>query len=648
VVSPRLSLKTKLVLAIAVIVAALVGVFAYLYVYQVVHSRITEVSIDGDFVCHEIFNSARQAMEAGLAGASINGVPSQPVFGLLGWNSDDPAARRAAIQQALAANAGLNSLLQSIVGYSPVIYDAAIVDPKGVVLLHTDTALQGKPAPQRLDFGRLSGGGLWHQVRVVYGKPSVYEIRMPLTLYLTDPKEGGGVPFGDIRVGLSTTFMKSELRPQLNHALAFSAISILVSLLLAAGLSNIVLYPLEAIGRRLDRMSAGEFELPEAGRPRSDEYGVVTNKIDRLGRQMRDVKEVFSALKENLDQIMANLQDGVMLFTQDWRVVLVSASAERFAGLPRGEMLGRQVDQVFSNDSPLGRLVLDGFRRRQNLDGQEIETGSGGRVQVSLDFIEEKGESIGALLTMRDAESVRRIEDEIELSRRLAAIGRLTSGVAHEVKNPINAIVVHLEVLREKLSTIDPDARRHMDIIGSEIHRLDRVVQTLVDFTRPVELKLVETDLRTVAGEVAMLASPEAEKLRVHIAQVAGAASLPVKVDTDLLKQALLNVVLNGIQAMPEGGTLTIRVGREDGNARVDICDTGPGIAPEIRERIFNLYFTTKKKGSGIGLAMTYRVMQLHNGSVEFESLPGQGTTFHLRLPLSESRQSRAEEAAAH
>ena len=466
---PKLRLKTKLVLAITTMVVLLVGVFACLYVYAVVHTRIAEAYVDGDFVTHEIFNATRQAMEVDFSDTKLD--------------TDNPVDVRAAIQETLATDPGLSSLLQSIVGYSPIVYDAAIVDSSGVALLHTDADMQGKGMMQRVPFERLLHGKLWDQVRVVYGKPTVYEIRMPLAR--------GGVPFGDIRVGLSTTFMKSELRPQLDHALAFSAAAVLFSLLLAAGLSNRVLQPLEAIGRRLDRMSAGEFELAaQTSRPRSDEYGVVTNKIDRLGRQMRDVKEVFSALKENLDQIMANLQDGLMLFTRDWRVVLVSASAEQFVGRPRGEMLGQQVDEVFSGESPLAHLVLDTFRQHRPLAGREIEDSRGRRVEVSLDFIEERGERIGALLTMRDAESVRRIESEIELSRRLAAIGRLTSGVAHEVKNPINAIVVHLEVLREKLHSIDPDARRHMDVIGSEIQRLDRVVQTLVDFTRPVEAQI--------------------------------------------------------------------------------------------------------------------------------------------------------------
>jgi signal transduction histidine kinase len=269
-------------------------------------------------------------------------------------------------------------------------------------------------------------------------------------------------------------------------------------------------------------------------------------------------------------------------------------------------------------------------------------------VQVSLDFIEEHGHSIGALLTMRDAESVRKIENEIELSRRLAAIGRLTSGVAHEVRNPINAIMVHLEVLREKIQQIDPESKRHMDVISSEIQRLDRVVQTLVDFTKPVELRLGDTDLRRVIDDVSVLAAPEAARLGVTLHSELPPSSLIVKADADLVKQAILNIALNGIQAMPGGGMLVIAARRQVNAVDIEIRDQGPGIPPEIRDRIFNLYFTTKKSGSGIGLAMAYRVMQLHNGSLQFESQAGQGTVFYLRFPAAQpARGAAAQEAAS-
>jgi signal transduction histidine kinase len=265
-------------------------------------------------------------------------------------------------------------------------------------------------------------------------------------------------------------------------------------------------------------------------------------------------------------------------------------------------------------------------------------------VQVSLDFIEEQGTPIGALLTMRDVESVRRIEDEIEISRRLSAAGRLTRGVAHEVKNPINAIVLHLQLLQNKLEKTDPDARRHMDVIGNEIHRLDRVVQILVDFTRPRDLHLEEVDMRKILEEVAVLAAPEAGRSGIHVAQAFGEEPLMVRVDPDLMKQAVLNLTLNGLQAMTKRGTLTLAAHREEEAIVTEVRDQGTGIPPEVQEKIFELYFTTKKEGSGIGLAQTYQIMQWHYGSVEFDSIAGTGTTFRLRLPaLSAKSVTRAE-----
>jgi signal transduction histidine kinase len=607
-------LKTKLVLAISSMVFALVAIFCYLYVSHLVRQRTAEAYDSADFVAKEIRDRAREASQVDLSSAFVNESDSKQVEEVL--------------EQALKTDSGLNTLLESVVGYLPTIFDAAIADVNGRAIVHTDPLAIGKDVPDREDFEKLRGGSFLQQLKVVFGAPRVYDVYLPL--------QREGQPFGDIRVGISTVFLKNEVEPQLRHALIVSMIAILVSLALAALVSNIALRPLEAIGRRLDQMTAGVPDsTPEPDPRRTDEYGMVNTKIDRLGRQIRDVKEVFSALKENLDQIMGTLQDGLVLFTRDTRVVLVSASAERFIGRPRGEILGSAVEGVFTDANKLGRTVLDAFALHQGIPQREIELENGRRIQIALDFIAERGERIGALLTMRDAESVRRIENEIELSRRLAAIGRLTSGVAHEVKNPINAIVVHLELLREKMREIDPDTRRHMDIIGREIHRLDRVVQVLVDFNRPVELRLVDFDLRRLVEDVVLLAAPEAARQGVRLETRLASAPLPVRADSDLIKQALLNVILNGVQAMNEGGVLNVAAGRQDAAATIEVRDEGGGIPPEVRDKVFNLYFTTKKTGSGIGLAMSYRVLQLHNGAIDFVTEMGRGTTFRLLLPLT-------------
>src|SRR5271165_4710161 len=620
----RLRLKTKLVLAISGMVFALVAMFSYLYVSHLVRQRTAEAYDSADFVAKEMRESAREASQIDPSGTFAG--------------TNDPKQVQAVLNDALQNDPGLSTLLQSIVGYSQTIFDASIADVSGNAIVDTDTVAVGNKLETREDFTQVSNGSFLQQLKVVYGKPRVYDVKLPI--------QRQGQPFGEIRVGISTVFLKNQVQPQLSRAIGFSILAILVSLALAAGVSNIALRPLEAIGRRLDQMTAGVPDITPEPDPRAtDEFGMVNTKIDRLGRQIRDVKEVFSALKENLDQIMGTLQDGLVLFTRDTRVVLVSTSAERFIGRQRGQILGHVVEEVFDDAHKLGRIVLDAFALHRAIPQREIELENGRRIQIALDFIAERGERIGALLTMRDAESVRRIENEIELSRRLAAIGRLTTGVAHEVKNPINAIVVHLELLREKMRAVDPDTRRHLDIIGREIHRLDRVVQTLVDFNRPVELRLSDFDLRRLTEDVALLASPEAARQGVNVETEFDGEALPVHADADLIKQALLNVVLNGVQAMSNGGTLSIVARRDDTAATIEVRDQGSGIAPEIRDKIFNLYFTTKRAGSGIGLAMSYRVLQLHNGGLDFVTEMGQGTTFRLLLPLTAAQDREKLEA---
>lgn len=613
---PVFRLKTKLVFAITGMVVAIVATLSTLYISEVIRQRIQEVYSVAEVIKLHVFAVSKPALAVDLGSSKVD--------------VNDPKQLEAAVQELLQSDSSMSALLESVTGDSPNILDAAIVDANGLALLHTNPALQGTIVPPREDFSHVLHYGIRQQIRMIYGPPKTFDVRLPLV------HTASGKPFGEVRVGVHTALLKDSLKPQVRQALIYSGTAILLSLILAAGLSNLALRPLEAISRRLDLISSGKAEMVGTPSKRSDEYGTVSTKIERLGRQMRDVKEVFSALKENLDQMMANLQDGVMLFTSDFNAVLVSASAERFVGKPRGEMLGRRPSEIFSRESRLGRVIMDAFTNRETIDQEEIEDEQGRHIQVALDFIEERGERIGALLTLRDAESVHRLENEIELSRRLSAIGRLTSGVAHEVKNPINAIVVHLEVLRQKMKEIDPDTRRHLDVIGSEIQRLDRVVQMLVDFTRPVELRLNDMDLHKVAEDVVSLASPAAEKNNVLIERPPGLEPLPVRIDADLVKQALLNIVLNGVQAMPNGGLLHLTLKRDNDSAVIMVRDHGTGIPENIRDKIFNLYFTTKSGGSGIGLAMAYRVMQLHHGSMEFTSIMGHGTTFYLRFPMTE------------
>jgi PAS domain S-box-containing protein len=492
-----------------------------------------------------------------------------------------------------------------------------------------------------------------------FGQPTVFNVEAPL--------ENNGKLFATVNVGVHTSLLRAVYEPLLEKALRLMALALIVALAAAFLLSNLALRPLTEISRQLDRLTAAE-EAPALDKAASkkDVAALVSTKIEKIGQRMRNVEEVYSALRENLDQILGNLQDGILLFTEDKRAVLVSEAARRFLGIDRDSILGLHAREIFPNETLLGRTVREAVEAGVNMVQEEIRTENGRRIQASVDFIydEETHRGLGALVTLHDLESAEKIESELELSRRMAAIGRLTSGVGHEVKNPINAIVVHLELLKSKLGGAEGPATRHLEVIDAEIRRLDRVVQTLVDFSRPVELALHEQDLRLVIGDVLALAADELTTRRVKLVSFLPEEPLIANVDADLLKQAALNVIQNAAQAMPEGGLLEVVLEEEangdagappQGNgperarsarsmpkfALLRIADEGEGIPEEIREKIFDLYFTTKSGGSGIGLAMTYRILQLHHGSVEVQSRQVRGTEFQLRIPLTAADRGR-------
>jgi signal transduction histidine kinase len=544
-----------------------------------------------------------------------------------GTDASNPEALRRFVQATLAGDRGLISLIESAVGYSPTIYYVTITDTDRQVLVHNDPGEIGRrfePAPPFADLGLAQ---LPRQLRIIYGPPRVYEMVLPLDL--------GGEPLGDVRVGVSTLFLRNQISPELQNALILSALAILLATLSAGLLSYLLLRPLETISRSVDRMTRGEYPqaLPVQ---RTDEWGVLSSKLSLLGEQIRGEKAAFVALKENLDQLVANLADGLLLFDKQDRLVLATPAVSRFLGDMPETSARLTAAEVFAADNPLGRRLREAFVARQSLAWQVVELGSAAeipRVAVTVQFVATGAERVGSLVTLRDASTRARLEDQLDVTAKLAALGRLTSGVAHEVKNPLNAMVLQLELLKSKLQGQGEQLKPQVDILSEEIRRLDRVVKTFLDFNRPLELHPAETDMGSLIREVLTLAEPQARQNNVQLLFELDGTPPRLVLDRDLMKQALLNLVLNGCQAMPSGGTLRVRPRAFPHRVELEIADQGVGIPPEARQKIFSLYFTTKPGGSGVGLAMVYRIIQLHNGSIDFSSEVNRGTTFRISLP---------------
>jgi signal transduction histidine kinase len=228
------------------------------------------------------------------------------------------------------------------------------------------------------------------------------------------------------------------------------------------------------------------------------------------------------------------------------------------------------------------------------------------------------------------------LEDEVRIKERLAALGEMSAGIAHEIRNPLGAITGFTELLDRQVT--DPSAKESVREILQEAGNLNRIVTQFLTFVREPQLKMEPADVAAVVtGAVeSVIAERGAEKGRTDIrVEMRLPDELPtVSVDTDLLKQALVNLIQNGVEAMPLGGTLTVRVEARAPWLLIAISDSGQGISADGRRRLFNPFFTTKKGGTGLGLAITHRLIQAHGGRIEVDSQPGQGSCFTVWLPM--------------
>ena len=617
----QLRLRTKLTLVMTSLVFLVVAVLSLVFLGQLLQQVLQETDKNARDMAHNVFIGVQNAI-------------TDAAHRDLRPYSTSPDDIHDYVRHALEINEGLQAQLAAA-DRSSLIYEVSITDEQGIVLISSDKNLQGTFLARRTPMTQLVQRGLLHQVKVLRGASRLYEHDFRFDL---DNK-----PFGEVRIVLASGFILDEIKDGLLRAGTIVLLALIISTLLAAVVSRAALAPIANISAQLDRISAGQYDAPgpddiRFGGP-GDELGQVSRKISQVGQQLRGVHEIFSTLRENMNSVMTGLEDGLLLFTRDARAVMISPAAEKFLGAQSGQLLGRRVTEIFPPGHPLRAALRlgDGEELSEVASETELQTPDGPRrVGVSVQAIQEDGERMGALVTLRDLDSLESINTQLQVSERLAALGRITAGVAHEVKNPLNSMRLWLENLKESVP-LEPESNawQAVQVLDKEIDRLDAVVKRFLDFTRPMEIRLEATHLPELLREVLEIAQPQFQKANVQVAQLLPIDVPEVYVDRALLQQAVLNLVLNAIYAMPEGGQLRVVLSRRGDMAEIAVGDTGRGISPENRQKIFQLFFTTRPGGSGIGLASTFRIVQLHNGSIDFTSEVGRGTTFRIELPLA-------------
>jgi PAS domain S-box-containing protein len=431
----QLRLRTKLTLVMTGLVLLVAAVLSGVFAAQLLEQLLQATSVRANDLANQVFLQAQHALtDAGAQGLRPASDTAQEIHDY--------------VRHALEINEGLRTQLKAAKD-NPLIYEVSIADHDGMVLISTDETMPGKFLPRRTPLSQLVQRNFLHQVKVLGGPSKVFELDYPFSK--------GGQPFGEVRVALDSGILLKEIEPSLRTSATFVLIALVISTLLAAIVSRATLAPLQDISAQLDRISAGQYDVPSPelkGMGASgDELGLVSRKITQVGQQLRGVHEIFSTMRENMNSVMAGLEDGLLLFTRDSRAVMISPAAEKFLGAPAGQFLGRRVTEIFPPGHPLHEaLHIESDELSEVAAETELQTSEGPRrVSVTVQAIQEDGERMGALVTLRDLDSLESINTQLQVSERLAALGRITAGVAHEVKNPLNSMRLWLENLKESL-----------------------------------------------------------------------------------------------------------------------------------------------------------------------------------------------------
>ena len=596
----RLSIKTKQVLGVTSIVALAVVVLSAFYIVLLARDRLQVNATYSAVLAKAIYQRAFPVVRTG----------------------EDPT-------DALRADEGLHSMLESSLYVKELTY-AAIVDTEDRAIAHSDSSLVGQVIPEYEDAGALLQRGPIALLRALYtpgGK--ILEIRTPLLL---DGKE-----FGAIRVGVSTLLIRDDLDKDLYQALLGAAAAVAGASVIALLLAQLLLRPIHVIRSGITRLGRGEFGVM-VDLPRDDEFAELGQFFNAVSARLSADRAQTSPQPMFSNGEGQHTEDAVAVF--DTQGVLLFANEAMRDSLPRDLAARTRVDDLWPSSHPFRVAVEDARTAKQPGDPATVSMpspDSGERLVLAHPLEAPGGRKIGVVLIARNLDYLTQVRTTLSYSRKLAALSRLSAGIAHEVKNPLNATVIHLELLKQQLASpsSEPAAvNDHVSIIAAQMRRLDEVVQGFLRFIRPEDLKLEVTSVAALVDAIQPILSAEAERSNVQLIIEIPAGLPDIRVDRGMMEQALLNVAINACQAMPNGGRLRLAGAVASGRRVAIICeDTGHGIPPENLDKIFNLYFTTKEGGSGIGLSMVYRTVQLHDGELEVQSTPGRGATFRVLLP---------------
>jgi len=548
----------------------------------------------------------------------------------------------------------LEQSVARMAGEADVVY-AVVLDSDGKVAAHSRNAARvGELLPGEVDRAAARALEPLRQDTVDRRRGAAYDFAVPVLV--NDQK------WGTVRVGLSKARMQSQISRTRSELALLMLVTTLVAACAAAVVARRISRPVQELANGAVAIARGE--LNQRIEPATDDEighlaAAFNHMAAELARQhaalesanteLRRGLEELADLKGYTDNILASLTNGIVTVDLEGRVVTLNPAAELLTGFFAGEVAGRYCTEVFAQTPDLAELLMETLANRTPVLGTTLTLrrrgGRGLPVELSVSPLRgSEGKELGVIGVFRDLTRVRHLEERLRRSDRLAAVGELAAALAHEIKNPLTSLLTFSRRLTRAFE--DSDFRQKFQtVVPRELERINGIVEGLLELARPARLTFKPVRVSTLLERAVELYGTRIETQRIQV-QRDYARDLPVIwADQEALYQALVNLVTNALDAMPAGGVLVLRTGWSDGDTvtagraggrrvAIEVEDSGVGIPPAVIDRVFNPFFSTKESGTGLGLALTHKIVEDHGGSIDVRSTPGTGTTFRLVLAV--------------
>jgi signal transduction histidine kinase len=529
----------------------------------------------------------------------------------------------------------LKTFLAASIGPYRYVQYIAVVDTRGVVLANTTNSFVGDTLRVAPEASQLLSQSALVKLMALQSNED-YELVQPIGR--------PGKRVGSIRVGLASSFVREALIPPFRRSLLLALAALVLAFVLAFVLADLTTRPLHRLLGALERVGKGDYDQRLETVETDQDLVQLFSSFNTMSAKLAEDRTVIESRNRQLATLVDGLEDGVLMVEKDGSVAHANPIACRILGRDESALVGQNVAKALGPDHPLTELWREALAQSDARERSEVRFDSDARGDHYLLLaypVPHGAAAQGVVLTLRNTDSLRKLTSLLDESHRMIAWGQVALGVAHEIKNPLQAMNLHLDLARERIEreALGRDMTgplRNLGVVGEQIQRLDEVVNAFLRFARMTHAQREPLQLNSLLSEVVSLVASEAERNGTEI-RFAPRPGLPTPWgDRTMLYQAFLNLVQNAIQAGPHKGPIEVRV--EEGANRMLVIvveDHGKGIPRNEHGKIFDLFYTTRPSGSGIGLAIVNRALQLHGGQVAVESEEGKGTTVRAWLPLN-------------